>query len=142
GYYLDYAVGTISYTALFLCLGVGFQESLLGEWSLVLGLTGAASAFAATFVVIGIDHHNGGIAMGYPSFAGFELQDGIYLIVPIAWFGWLMPFFAAASIATSCYLLWTTWLLLQERRQNAGYRANLRSSHVPRVSGSANKQRQ
>ena len=31
-------------------------------------------------------------AVGYPSFGGFELEDGIYLIAPITWFGYLMPF--------------------------------------------------
>lgn len=112
GYYLDYFVGAVSYIALFLCLGVGFQESALGEWSLVLGFNGAISAFAATFVSLGVDHKRGGDAMGYASFAGFELQDGIYLIAPIVWLGWLMPFFTAASIATSCYLLWTLWVLV------------------------------
>ncbi|MGB1547545.1 MAG: CDP-alcohol phosphatidyltransferase family protein [Alphaproteobacteria bacterium] len=54
GYYLDYLVGTISYVALFVCLGIGFRESLLGEWALVLGFAASASALVTTFVLIGI----------------------------------------------------------------------------------------
>lgn len=118
GYYLDYTVGTVSYTALFLCLGLGFRQGALGEWSLVLGGGAAFAAFVTTFLLIGVDREHGGDAMGYASFAGFELQDGIYLLLPITWLGWLMPFFAAAAIGTACYFLWAIWSFFQARRGN------------------------
>ncbi|MEW5704460.1 MAG: CDP-alcohol phosphatidyltransferase family protein [Pseudomonadota bacterium] len=107
GYYLDYTVGAISYAALFLGLGVGFRESALGDWSIVLGLAGMTAALLAMALNIGIDRQNAEGAVGYPSFAGFELEDGIYLIAPITWLGGLLFFFTAAGIGAVCYLLWT-----------------------------------
>ena len=53
--------------------------------------------------------------MGYPGIGGFELEDGIYLIAPITWLGWLTPFFVAASIGASIYLFWTLGLVLKGR---------------------------
>lgn len=110
GYYLDYVSGALSYAALFLCIGIGLRESALGDWAIALGAAGAASAIVSMFLNVGIDKAGDlkdGDAVGYPGFAGFELEDGIYLIAPIAWAGFLMPFFAAAGVGAAIYCLWT-----------------------------------
>ena len=110
GYYLDYYVGGASYAALFTGLGIAFWPSL-GIWSAVLGGAGAGSALISLFSNLGIDRQlendESGEAIGYPGFAGFELEDGIYLIAPITWAGFLEPFFIAAGIGASIYCLWT-----------------------------------
>ena len=122
GYYLDYVSGALSYAALFLCMGIGFIDSPLGPWAIVLSAAGAASAVVSMFTNLGIDkqleldedaEHD---AVGYPGFAGFELEDGIYLLAPITWAGFLMPFFVAAGIGAGVYCLWTCWTLLRLRR--------------------------
>ncbi|MDA0998869.1 MAG: hypothetical protein O2944_11785, partial [Proteobacteria bacterium] len=58
-----------------------------------------------------------GDAVGYPGFAGFELEDGIYLLAPVTWLGFLYPFFVAAGIGATIYCAWTCWQLLQVRRR-------------------------
>ena len=125
GYYLDYVSGALSYAALFLCMGIGFIDSPLGSWAIVLGAAGAAAAVVSMFTNLGIDKQldlkdeagdDGHDAIGYPGFAGFELEDGIYLIAPITWAGFLMPFFVAAGIGAGVYCLWTCWTLLRLRR--------------------------
>lgn len=116
GYYLDYAAGAISYGALFLCMGIGLRDGALGEWAIALGAVGTAVAVASAFANIGIDKASNltdGAAVGYPGFAGFELEDGIYLIAPIVWLGWLEPFFAAAGIGAAIYGLWTVGSLMR-----------------------------
>lgn len=118
GYYLDYVSGAISYAALFLCIGIGLRASSLGDWAVALGATGAASAIVSMFLNVGIDKAEkltDSDAVGYPGFAGFELEDGIYLIAPIAWAGFLMPFFAAAGIGAAIYCLWTLATLARLR---------------------------
>jgi len=110
GYYLDYVSGALSYAALFLGIGIGLRDSALGDWAVALGAAGAASAIVSMFLNVGIDKVGDlkdGDAVGYPGFAGFELEDGIYLIAPIAWSGFLMPFFAAAGVGAAIYCLWT-----------------------------------
>jgi len=122
GYYLDYISGALSYGALFACLGIGFYHTDLGPWAIVLGASGAASAVISMFTNLELDKHleldgeDGHDAVGYPGFAGFELEDGIYLIAPITWAGYLMPFFVAAGIGAAIYCLWTCWTLLRLRR--------------------------
>ena len=114
GYYLDYACGGLSYGALFAGLGVGFANGPLGDWALVLGIAGAASALVAVFTNLGIDEaseeidSSAGEAVGYPAFAGFELEDGIYLLAPVTWLGWLQPFFVLAGTGAVIYFLWSS----------------------------------
>ena len=124
GYYLDYVSGAVSYSALFLCIGIGFADSQLGPWAWVLGVMGAASAVVSMFTNLGIDkslnlgadgQEDGDDAVGYPGFAGFELEDGIYLIAPITWLGYLMPFFVLAGTGAAVYCLWTCWTLIRLR---------------------------
>lgn len=119
GYYLDYVVGGLSYAALFFCMGWGFKETNLGWWSVAIGCGGAGAALISLFTNMGIDKQSGGAetgdAVGYPGFAGFELEDGIYLIWPVAWLGYLYPFFIAAGIGATVYCLWTCVTLIRMR---------------------------
>jgi len=122
GYYLDYLAGAVSYAALFICLGIGFSATVLGVWSIVLGLLGASAALVSMALNLRIDRAlgtDGGAEadfVGYPSIAGFELEDGIYLLAPITWLGWLLPFFIAAGIGAGLYTLWTLATMLRLRR--------------------------
>ena len=118
GYYLDYIAGALSYAALFIGIGVGLSHGGLGGWAAVLGGVGAASAVVSLFLNLGIDvaeEREEGDATGYPGFAGFELEDGIYLLAPITWAGYLSPFFVAAGIGAGIYCLWTLIKLLRLR---------------------------
>ena len=120
GYYYDYVAGGLGYGALFLCMGLGFQDSWLGTWAIVLGMAGCLSALVSMFINVGIDKVRGkemdGDAHGYLAFAGIELEDGIYLLAPITWLGMLMPFFVAATVGATVYFLWSLWTLLRLRR--------------------------
>ena len=113
GYYLDYVAGGISYGSLFLCLGIGFVDGFLGKWSILLGGLGALCAISSLFLNLAIDKKNkeievsNGESIGYPSLYGFELEDGIYLIGPITWAGWLEPFFVLAGFGAIIYTAWT-----------------------------------
>jgi phosphatidylglycerophosphate synthase len=120
GYYLDYVAGGVSFGALFLSMGIGFSHGLLGGWAILLGAAGTFSAVISVFLNLGIDKASkfeDGEAIGYPALGGFELEDGIYLLVPVAWFGWLEYFFIAAGIGASVYTVWTLLNLLRLRRK-------------------------
>ncbi len=121
GYYLDYVAGGLSYGALFLAMGLGFAGGWLGGWAVLLGSLASAIAVFSVFLNLGIDKASNfeeGQAIGYPGFAGFELEDGIYLIAPVAWLGWLEPFFIAAGLGAAVYGLWTLWTLIRLRRNS------------------------
>ncbi len=116
GYYLDYVAGGLSYGGLFLGIGIGVRESFLGEWAIILGLAAAGGAVISMFLNLHIDKQNQlkeGKTVGYPRFAGFELEDGIYLIGPITWAGFLTPFFALSVAGAVIYTLWTLATVLR-----------------------------
>ncbi len=118
GYYFDYAVGGLAHAALFAGIGWGLAGGPLGGWALALGLAGCASALLAMGLNLDLDRQLGlgeGEAVGYPGWAGFELEDGIYLLAPVTWLGWLEPFFIAAGIGAGVYLLWTLGRVLRAR---------------------------
>jgi hypothetical protein len=48
-----------------------------------------------------------GSATGYPAWMGFELEDGIYVLVPITWLGYLHVFFVFAAVGAALFALWT-----------------------------------
>ena len=128
GYYYDYVAGAVSYAALFLGIGIGLAAGPLGSWALLLGLAGSVSALLSMGLNLGIDKAlaeekgSGGEsdAIGYPGYAGFELEDGIYLLAPVTWLGFLSPFFVAAGIGATVYCMWSLWLLARTRRRAAG----------------------
>ena len=120
GYYLDYVSGGASYAALFFGIGWGLRAGVLGSWAVVLGSIGAAVAIASMFFNLGIDKAaklEDGAATGYPGVAGFELEDGIYLLAPITWLGWIEPFFVLCGLGASVYTLWTLYILIRLRRR-------------------------
>lgn len=116
GYVLDYLAGAASYAALFAGMAVGLYQGPLGAWVVALAALGSGSAVAAVWLNMAIDRiHDSGAAVGYPALAGFELEDGIYLLAPVTWLGWLAPFFVAACVGAGVYLLYTAGVLLRAR---------------------------
>jgi phosphatidylglycerophosphate synthase len=118
GYYFDYVTGGLSHAALFAGMGWGLAAGPLGGWALALGLAGCATALLAMGLNLDLDRQLGlgeGEAVGYPGWGGFELEDGIYLLAPVTWFGWLEPFFIASGVGATAYLLWTLGRVLRAR---------------------------
>lgn len=126
GYYLDYIAGGVGYGALFICMGIGFRDGVIGPWAIALGAAASSAAVIGMFLNLGIDKETANEmgaendSVGYPGFAGFELEDGIYLLAPVTWLGFLEPFFIAACIGAVIYTLWTLRCMLVLRRKNKG----------------------
>jgi archaetidylinositol phosphate synthase len=123
GYYYDYVAGTLSYGALFFCTGVGLNHGSFELWALLLGTAGAIAAILSMWMNLDIDQIQGGDdtidGVGYPGVAGFELEDGIYLIAPVTWAGFLLHFFIAAGIGAIIYMGWTFWTLLVLKKNHS-----------------------
>ncbi len=108
----------MSYAALFAGIGIGLARGDLGLWALLLGAGGAVMVLASTLFNLDLDRRQTpveGEAVGYPSLAGFELEDGIYLIAPITWLGWLAPFFVVCAVGTLLYVAWVGLTVLRDR---------------------------
>ena len=118
GYYLDYIAGSVSYVALFTGAAFGIFAMLPEGMALLLGVIGGVSAIAVMVLDFRLDSalHDGS-ADGYPAWGGFELEDGIYLLAPITWLGFLHLFFVLAAAGAAVYGLWTITRVLRIRRR-------------------------
>lgn len=117
GYVYDYVAGCLSYSALFLALGIGMRDGLIGAWSIGLGVLSAPIILTTTLLALKLSDEAGGDGDDYPVFAGFELEDGIYLIGPIVWLGWIEPFFLLGSVGVILFGLWTGYRYVNSRPQ-------------------------
>lgn len=115
GYVYDYVAGCLSYSALFLALGIGLRDGLIGGGSIALGILTAPIILTTTLLALRLSDEAGGDGDDYPVFAGFELEDGIYLIGPIVWLGWVEPFFLLGAAGVLLFGLWTGYRYLRGR---------------------------
>jgi phosphatidylglycerophosphate synthase len=123
GFVYDYVTGGLSYSALFAALGIGLRDGLIGGWSIWLGILAAPVIVTTTVLALRLadraERSDGGDdedSRDYPGYAGFELEDGIYLIGPIIWLGWIEPFFLLGAAGV---LLFGVWTLLRALRPAA-----------------------
>ena len=120
GHYYDLAVGGAVLTALFIGMGIGLRDAGLGAWSVELGLA-AALATAVIFAVrMALERRAGKAATAQPNLLGFEVEDVMYLVVPVTWLDLLPPFLLLAGIGAPLYALFVVWqghgLRLEPRR--------------------------
>lgn len=109
GHYYDYVGGGIAYLALFVGLGLGLRDSALGWWSLPVGVVAGIAVGLIFTLRFEIERRRGRDGLRQPSFAGFEIEDIMYLVAPITWLGWLLPFLIAAGVGAPVFALWVLW---------------------------------
>ena len=121
GHYYDAVASGVSYVGMFVGVGVGLSDGRLGEWTIVLGIVAGVSVFVILSLRVDQERRSGKQAVAQPSFAGFEIEDTLYLVGPVTWAGGLAPFLIASGIGTPIFLLWVLWQWRKSRRgSNAG----------------------
>jgi len=109
GQIFDILTGGIVHVALFCGIGYGLRDSPLNSWALPMGIV-AGLAVAVIFVLVfELERRVNRDAVNQASFAGFEIEDIMYLVGPIAWLGGLVPFLALASVGAPVYLAYQIW---------------------------------
>src|SRR3546814_12705458 len=51
---------------------------------------------------------------------GFEIEDLLYVVGPITWFGALQPFLFAAGLGAPIFLLWVVWPGFRSEERRVG----------------------
>jgi len=116
GHTYDRIVDLIVKTGLFVGMGVGLRGGALGMWAIPMGFVAGVS-LVAIFVIRGaLAARRGTEAYRQPSFAGFELEDILYLIAPLTWLGGLATFFSLAVVGIPAFAAWSalTWWRLRD----------------------------
>lgn len=106
GFYYDQTAGAVGYVALFVGIGIGLRHSALGHWAILLGIVAGASIAGIFGVRFEMEKSGGRSAVAQPTFAGFEIEDIMYLVGPIAWLDALQPFLVAAAVGAPLFGLW------------------------------------
>jgi len=108
GHYFDLASDAIVNIILFIGIGIGLIQSLLGWWALPMGIL-AGFAVAAIFHMRNeIEKQIGKSDARQPHFAGFEAEDILYLLPVVSILNGLTPFLVLASIGAPIFaiLVW------------------------------------
>ena len=116
GHTYDRIVDLIVKTSLFTAMGFGLRESSLGSAAVPMGLVAGAS-LVAIFTIRGARAKRvGTAAYAQPSWAGFELEDILYVIAPVTWLGGLETFFRIAVIGIPGFAVWSALVWWRDRR--------------------------
>lgn len=113
GYHYDNYSDAFIHVALFVCIGIGLQESWIGGWAPWLGLIAGVSVSSLFFIFWRIEQRAGERQARQPIYKGFHLEDTMYFIGPITWGGGLIVLLMAGVGLAPLYALWLLW---RERR--------------------------
>ena len=109
GHKFDLLSDMLCETLLFIGLGVGLRDSILGPWAIALGVV-AGIAVALTFWLFQrAEHRVGRPAAATRPVAGFDPDDAL-IIVPVAVvLGGSVPLLAAAAAGAPAFAAYTYW---------------------------------
>lgn len=105
GYFYDWFTDTFSYSVLFISLTIGFQKNLNDMVVFLVILAVSACLINTVLKLHGELHENQELSKELPYFAGFSIDDGMYLIGPVCWLGYLFPFFITCVIGAIIYVV-------------------------------------
>ena len=132
GHRYDYLCDVWVTALFFLGAGIGLRDGGLGGWAIAAGLASMLGVIAAEVLAERIDRMKGDTgAKAYPSFAGFDFDDVLYLFAPVVWLGWQLPFVLGASVGAPAFALLTWYKLRRLRSEHAARTRPDRSDNRP-----------
>ena len=105
GHAYDYASDALINALIFLAVGVGARNGWLGSAAIPLGVLACGSMGVCWIVGEAYQKLEGSGQKAYAGRWGFDLDDGLYLLAPFLWLGWMSYILVAASITTSVMAL-------------------------------------
>ncbi|WP_158915696.1 CDP-alcohol phosphatidyltransferase family protein [Caulobacter sp. S45] len=101
GHRYDYIADVLVNSLLFVAAGIGVRHGWLGVWAMPLGLLATVSMLVCWVTGEAYQQLEGSGAKAYAGRWGFDIDDGLYLIAPLIWFGLMSFVVLGAAIATS-----------------------------------------
>lgn len=87
---------------LFLGIGLGLRgQPLIGTWAALLGVVAGLSVALIFLLVTAIERRGQTAIAGV---AGFDPDDALFLVAPLAWLGWLPQLLVAAAVGAPAVL--------------------------------------
>lgn len=119
GHYFDHVGAMTTYLSMFIGIGIGSHD-ISGQWAAALGISAGISVIAIFSVRMWCEVHLGPESVRQPHHSGFEIEDTLYIVGPVAWFGLLKPFLIAAGIGAPLFLVWVVYEAMRHSRVQAG----------------------
>jgi phosphatidylglycerophosphate synthase len=124
GHYFDHVAAMINYVAGFVGAGIGLRHGVLGDLAPWLGwCAGVAVASIMTIRMI-LEVRDGRASVRQRVFAGFEIEDTLYVLALMVWFGLLEYFIVAAGVGAPLFLGYVivdaVWLRRDVRPRRSG----------------------
>jgi phosphatidylglycerophosphate synthase len=119
GHYYDHVAAGLGYVSLFVGLGLGLRSGWLGAWAPVAGGIAAGSIAAIFLIRVFLEETAGRAMVAQGNWRGFEPEDALYLVGPVAWLGLRTPFLLAAALGAPLFLLWVVWCAVARRSATA-----------------------
>lgn len=112
GHIYDYYSDILVNALFFVAIGVGLRHSWLGHWAIPLGIVTGLALLACSIFCEQLEQRSPSNTRAYSGRWGFDPDDALYLMSPLAWLDWLSPILAAAAVGTTVVMI-ITWLRLR-----------------------------
>lgn len=116
GHRYDYYTDTAINSLFFVSIGLGLRHSPLGAWAVPLGLISGSSMLLTSLFSEWLEARSPPGTRAYSGRWGFDPDDALYLMGPLAWLGWLSPILVGASIGATTLMVVTGIRLMRLRR--------------------------
>lgn len=119
GHLYDYYTDNLINALFFAAAGVGLRHGWLGHWAVPLGLVSAASLLLCGIFSERLERRSPPDTRAYSGLWGFDPDDALYLMAPVAWLGWLAPILVGAAAGATAMMVITGLRLRQLTLQQA-----------------------
>ena len=109
GHIYDLASDAVVHVSLFIAIGIGLRDGFLGLAGVTLGIAAGISVAGLFTLFQVLENRVRKKQAGLPRFAGFDVEDVLYLVGPIVWIGGLVPLLLAAALGAPLFGLWAFW---------------------------------
>ncbi|MEH1814247.1 MAG: CDP-alcohol phosphatidyltransferase family protein [Nostoc sp.] len=109
GHQYDLASDAIIHILLFVCIGYGLREGKFGWWALLMGIVSGVSVACIFHLRNEMEQRLGKDASRQPNFAGFDIEDVLYLFPIVPLLNGLEPLLMAAIIGAPTFAVWVIW---------------------------------
>jgi phosphatidylglycerophosphate synthase len=116
GHRYDYYADSVVNAAFFVAIGVGLRHSWLHAYAIPLGLLSGAAMLGCSVFSEWLEARSPDGTKAYSGKWGFDPDDALYLMTPLAWLGWLAPILVGASVGTTVIMVVTGLRLLSLKR--------------------------
>ncbi|MCC5647372.1 CDP-alcohol phosphatidyltransferase family protein [Nostoc sp. CHAB 5824] len=109
GHQYDLASDAIIHILLFVCIGYGLREGKFGWWALLMGIISGVSVACIFHLRNQMEQRLGKDSTRQPNFAGFDIEDVLYLFPIVTLLHGLEPLLMAATIGAPTFAVWVIW---------------------------------